>query len=294
MSYTFYPGCSLDGTAKDFHRLDAGGGGRAGAGAARDARTGSAAARRPPTAAIRCWPTRCRPEPARGRAARPVAVACAACYSRLKMANHHIAGDAAVRAKVAEVVGGDYDGLTPGAAPAGDPGPGHAGERHRRRDQPAAHRAQGGLLLRLPAVAPAGGHAVRRRREPHAHGQAPGDRRGHGRGLAAQDRVLRRQLLHHRLEHRPRAQRPDPVDGAGRRRGLHRHRLPAVPAQPGHAAEGHRGQVRRRYNLPVFYFTQLLGLALGCSASELSLDSLVVDPRELLRSKGLLGNEAER
>ena len=47
-----------------------------------------------------------------------------------------------------------------------------------------------------------------------------------------------------------------------------------------------------RFKLPVFYFTQLLGLAMGCSASEVSLDSLVVDPRELLRSKGLLGNEA--
>ncbi len=42
----------------------------------------------------------------------------------------------------------------------------------------------------------------------------------------------------------------------------------------------------RRYGLPVFYFTQLLGLALGCSPSEVSLDSLIVDPRELLRSKG--------
>ena len=45
--------------------------------------------------------------------------------------------------------------------------------------------------------------------------------------------------------------------------------------------------------MPVFYFTQLLGLALGCSASEVSLDSLIVDPRELLQSKGLLGNEAQ-
>ncbi len=42
-----------------------------------------------------------------------------------------------------------------------------------------------------------------------------------------------------------------------------------------------------RYDLPVFYFTQLLGLAMGCSESELSLGSLFVDPRPLLRSKGL-------
>jgi heterodisulfide reductase subunit B2 len=43
----------------------------------------------------------------------------------------------------------------------------------------------------------------------------------------------------------------------------------------------------RRYNLPVFYFTQLLGLAMGCGASELSLASLVVEPRALLASIGI-------
>ena len=47
----------------------------------------------------------------------------------------------------------------------------------------------------------------------------------------------------------------------------------------------------RRYNLPVFYFTQLLGLAMGCPAEELSLKSLVVAPRELLAAKGI-GAEA--
>ena len=43
----------------------------------------------------------------------------------------------------------------------------------------------------------------------------------------------------------------------------------------------------RRYNLPVFYFTQLLGLAMGCGAGELSLSSLVVEPRALLASIGI-------
>jgi heterodisulfide reductase subunit B len=43
----------------------------------------------------------------------------------------------------------------------------------------------------------------------------------------------------------------------------------------------------REYNLPVFYFTQLLGLAMGCSASELSLGSLVVEPRGVLESMGI-------
>jgi heterodisulfide reductase subunit B len=43
----------------------------------------------------------------------------------------------------------------------------------------------------------------------------------------------------------------------------------------------------RRYGLPIFYFTQLLGMAMRCSPSELSLDRLVVDPKALLKSKGL-------
>jgi heterodisulfide reductase subunit B2 len=43
----------------------------------------------------------------------------------------------------------------------------------------------------------------------------------------------------------------------------------------------------RRYNLPVFYFTQLLGLAMGCSQEELSLASLIVPPQELLEAIGI-------
>jgi heterodisulfide reductase subunit B len=37
-------------------------------------------------------------------------VNCAACYNRMKVANHEIAGNQQVRAKVAEAVGRDYDG----------------------------------------------------------------------------------------------------------------------------------------------------------------------------------------
>ena len=57
---------------------------------------------------------------------------------------------------------------------------------------------------------------------------------------------------------------------------------------------------REQYGLPVFYFSQLLGLAMGLSGQELSLRSLVVDPHPLLQSKGIAvadipqtSNEAE-
>jgi heterodisulfide reductase subunit B len=53
-----------------------------------------------------------------------------------------------------------------------------------------------------------------------------------------------------------------------------------------------QAQVNRRYKtdfyLPVLYFTQLAGLALGIEASELSFGKHMVDPKKLLQDKGLI------
>ena len=50
---------------------------------------------------------------------------------------------------------------------------------------------------------------------------------------------------------------------------------------------------RRRHHsdltLPVLFFTQLLGLALGIPAADLMLNRLFTDPRPLLKQKGLAG-----
>jgi len=47
-----------------------------------------------------------------------------------------------------------------------------------------------------------------------------------------------------------------------------------------------QGQINRanraRFKMPVMYYTQLLGLALGLPQNELGLDKLVVDPRPVL------------
>jgi heterodisulfide reductase subunit B2 len=43
-----------------------------------------------------------------------------------------------------------------------------------------------------------------------------------------------------------------------------------------------------RYGMPVFYMTQLLGLAVGVSAGKLGLESMIVNPLPLLREKQLL------
>ena len=43
-----------------------------------------------------------------------------------------------------------------------------------------------------------------------------------------------------------------------------------------------------RYGMPVFYVTQLLALAAGVSSTRLALDSMIVDPKPLLKEKNLL------
>lgn len=43
-----------------------------------------------------------------------------------------------------------------------------------------------------------------------------------------------------------------------------------------------------RYDMPVFYMTQLLGLAVGVPAGKLGLDSMIVNPLPLLKDKNLV------
>jgi heterodisulfide reductase subunit B len=42
------------------------------------------------------------------------------------------------------------------------------------------------------------------------------------------------------------------------------------------------------YDMPVFYLTQLVGLALGVPAGNLGLDALIVSPQKLLKEKKLI------
>ena len=41
-------------------------------------------------------------------------------------------------------------------------------------------------------------------------------------------------------------------------------------------------------NMPILYFTQLMALALGCPEKDLRLDLHYIDPKPILREKGLL------
>jgi len=45
---------------------------------------------------------------------------------------------------------------------------------------------------------------------------------------------------------------------------------------------------KKKFNMPIFYFTQLLGLALGIEPSKLGLEKHIVNPMPLLERKGIL------
>jgi heterodisulfide reductase subunit B2 len=293
LSYTFYPGCSLDATAKDFYRS-----------------TLAVAERLQlelpeledwvccgSTAAHSTDPLLADALPAQNLCAargRTVVVACAACFSRLKMANHHIAGDAAIRAEVAHVLGEDYDGLTPVR---------HLleilGEDMERNKVAAAIRRPltglrvasyyGCLLSRPPEVTQFDDaeNPTLMDRLLESAGATPVDwphkTECCGASFSITDSSIVLELTD-KILWMAQAAGVDCIATA----------CPLCQLNLDMRQKDVEAKYGRRYSLPVFYFTQLLGLAMDCPADELLLDRLVVDPQELLRAKGLLGNEAVR
>ena len=104
MSFTFFPGCSMEGTAHDYQSSTL----------AISQTLGLAMPEVPgwtccgSTAAHQSDPLLALALPAKNliaAAGMTVAVGCAACYNRLKTANHHIAHDTEARKQVAAVLG---------------------------------------------------------------------------------------------------------------------------------------------------------------------------------------------
>jgi heterodisulfide reductase subunit B2 len=292
VKYAFYPGCSLDATAKEFYRSTLAMAGRLGLELTELEDwicCGSTAAHNSDPLLADALPA----QNLRAAHGRTVAVACASCYSRLKTANHHIAGDADVRAKVAQVVGADYDGLTPVR---------HLLEilvQDMRREVAAAITRPltglkvacyyGCLLTRPPEVTrfDDAENPTLMDRLLEAAGATPVDwphkTECCGAAFSITDSALVVELTEKILS-MAQAAGVDCIATA----------CPLCQLNLDMRQRDVETRHGRRYNLPVFYFTQLLGLAMGCSPKEVSLDSLVVDPRPMLRSKGLLGNEAGR
>ncbi len=292
MRYTFYPGCSLDATAKEFYGSTLAMAGKLGLELAELEDwicCGSTAAHNSDPLLADALPA----QNLRAAHGQTVAVACASCYSRLKMANHHIAGDAAVRARVAQVVGGDYDGLTPVRhlleILGQDMGQDVAAAIRRPLSGLKVACYYGCLLSRPPEVTQfddaenptlmdklleiAGAVSV----------DWPHKTECCGASFSITDSSIVVELTEKILS-MAQAAGVDCIATA----------CPLCQLNLDMRQKDVETKYGRRYDLPVFYFTQLLGLAMGCSAKEVSLDRLVVDPRPLLRSKGLLGIEAKR
>jgi len=295
VKYTFFPGCSLEATAKDFQTSTLAMAGKVGLELAELEDwicCGSTAAHSSDPLLADALPA----QNLRAAKGQTVAVACAACYSRLKMANHHIASDAAVRAKVATVVGGDYDGLTPVRhlleILSEDLGPAVAKAIRRPLTGLKVACYYGCLLSRPPEVTQfddAENPTVMDRLLQTA-GATPVDwphkTECCGASFSITDSSIVVELTN-RVLGMAQAAGVDCVATA----------CPLCQLNLDMRQRDVELKYGRRYNLPIFYFTQLLGLAMGCSASDVSLSSLIVDPLPLLRSKGLvgsLGNEAER
>jgi heterodisulfide reductase subunit B len=285
MKYVFYPGCSLDGTAKDFHVSTLAVAAKVGLEIPELKDwicCGSTSAHSTDPLLADALPA----QNLRAAGGTPVAVACAACYSRLKAANHHIAGDPAVRARVAKVVGADYDGQTPVR---------HLLEilgRDMRRDVAEAitHPLSGlkvacyygCLLTRPPEVTqfddPENPTLMDRVLETAGATVVdwPHKTECCGASVSISDSSIVVDLTEKILSMAQLAG-VDCIATA----------CPLCQLNLDMRQKDVETKYGRRYNLPVFYVTQLLGLAMGCTAAELSLDSLVVGPHALLESKGL-------
>jgi heterodisulfide reductase subunit B2 len=286
VTYTFFPGCSLDGAAKDF----------------RSSTLAVAAKLGLDLPELKDWiccgstaahstdPLLADALPAKSLSAAggaTVAVACAACYSRLKTANHHIVADAALRARVAQVVGRDYDGQTQVLhlleILVRDIGLARVAAAIRR---PLAGLKvacyYGCLLARPPEITgfddPENPTLMDRLLETAGATpiEWPHKTECCGASFSITDPGIVLEL-------------GDKILGMAQATGAECivTACPLCQLNLDLRQKDMEAKFGRRYNLPVFYFTQLLGLAMGCRADELSLGSLVVEPKALLEAKGI-------
>jgi heterodisulfide reductase subunit B2 len=293
MSYAFFPGCSMDGTARDY-RLST----------VAVAKVlglelpeipdwvccGSTAAHSSDPLLAAALPAKnllaASKMPANG-SPRKVAVGCAACFSRLRIANMQIAGNQTLRGQVAQAIGGDYDGQVPVVhlleILARDIGfkAIAAKVKHSLRGLKVACY-YGCLLSRPPEVAfddvenptlmdqlvrAVGGEALDWPHKTECCG--------------ASCSITQAEIVHElgqKILSMAKAVGADCMVTA----------CPLCQMNLDLRQGDIESKYNESYNLPVFYITQLLGLALGCSFEALGLGSLVVAPQDLLASKGIV------
>jgi len=289
--YVFFPGCSLEGTARDFHLSTKAVANVMGLGLPEIPNWVCCGS----TPAHQSDPLLALALPAQNLAAaegQTVAVCCAACYSRLKVANHEISGDAAVRQQVAKAIGRDYDGKTPVL---------HLLEILARKLGPAAISARvkkplqglkvacyyGCLLSRPPEVTnfdDAENPTLMDQVIRAAGGEAldwPNKTECCGASYSITDVSIVLKLTRDLLAMAKAAGANCIVTAC-----------PLCQINLDMRQQDIEQKYGEQYGLPIFYFTQLLGLSFGLSAGELGLGSLVVDPMPLLKSHGLVSESA--
>ena len=292
MSYAFFPGCSMEGTARDY-QLSTLAVARA---------LGLELPEIPgwiccgSTAAHSSDPLLAAALPARSLLAaskmastdglRKVAVGCAACFSRLRIANIQIAEDTGVRGQVASAIGADYDGRVAVVhlleILAREIGPSVIAAKVKRSLQGLKVTCYYGCLLSRPAAV-----AFDDVENPtlmdqllDAVGAETLDWPHKTECCGASCSITETGIVHElgrEILSMARAAGADCIVTA----------CPLCQLNLDLQQRDIETRYNEHYGLPVFYFTQLLGLALGCTAEELGLRSLVVNPRQLLASKGI-------
>jgi heterodisulfide reductase subunit B len=286
VTYALFPGCSLDGTAWDLRRSTL-------------AVARALKLRMPEidnwiccgsTPAHQTDPLLALALPAKNLLAaegRTVAVSCAACYGRLKTANHEIAKSPETRDLVARVLGADYDGSTPVAhlleILVHEVGTARIAERVER---PLAGLKvvsyYGCLLSRPPEVVKFDDpeNPTLMDRVLQAAGAEvidwPHKTECCGANFGITDVSIVQQLSRELLA-MAKAAGAECIATA----------CPLCQLNLDLRQKGIEQKNSEEYGLPVFYFTQLLGLAFGLSRKALGLRSLVVSPNELLAAKGM-------
>ncbi len=216
-----------------------------------------------------------------------VAVGCAACYSRLKTANYEIANDVQTRKSVAGVVGKDYDGKTEILhlleILARDIGMKKIADAVKKPLKGLKLVTYYGCLLSRPPevtqfddpenptlmdqVLEAAGATVL---------EWPHKTECCGAGYSITDVTIVKKLTREILA-MAKAAGADCIATA----------CPLCQLNLDLRQKDTEKASGEQFNLPVFYFTQLLGLAFGISRKDLGLRSLVVSPKKLLADHGL-------
>jgi heterodisulfide reductase subunit B len=293
MNYAFYPGCAMEGTGRDYRQSTLA-----------VARVlglelpevpdwvccGSTAAHAHDPLLAAALPAQslrsAAAMPAQpGSGPRKVAVACAACFNRLRLANRQIAADPLLRARVAEAIGGDYDGQVPVLhlleILARDIGTSAIAAKVRHRLAGLKVVCYYGCLLARPAevafddvenptlmdqlIRATGAEALDWPHKTECCGASA--------SVTNPEIVLR---LGGQILAMAQDAGADAVVTA----------CPLCQLNLDLRQKDIEAREHRTLGLPVFYFTQVLGLALGCSLAELGLASLVVDPRPVLARVG--------